>query len=193
MAFCAPTGAFFGTTFPHLLFQSYRDLAPSPIAPAGSNSASLNPQSRVSDSVSSTLANGAEAGGSASASADASSSTASPATRPGTLLPSQLGTKVPASRLYTPRIYGFRVSEMAKSGPRMRWMRMRPESFAELDHGHAHPASAPATAGASNAATPGSTNGASPAPERAAASPTARATLHGRPIAGRGAGVGAAL
>jgi hypothetical protein len=36
-------------------------------------------------------------------------------------------------RVYHPKIYGFRVSERAKSGPRMGWLRIRPESLAELD------------------------------------------------------------
>ncbi len=49
-----------------------------------------------------------------------------------TLPPSLLGQKIPNAKLYTPRIYGFRVSEHAKSGPRMRWMRTRPESWDEL-------------------------------------------------------------
>lgn len=43
------------------------------------------------------------------------------------------GQKRAAGRVYTPKIYGFRVSERAKSGPRMRWLRLRPESAAELD------------------------------------------------------------
>jgi len=47
----------------------------------------------------------------------------------------QLGLKPSQARLYVPRIYGFRVSEQAKSGPRMRWMRMRPENFEELESG----------------------------------------------------------
>lgn len=32
-----------------------------------------------------------------------------------------------------PKIYGFRVSERAKSGPRMRWLRLRPHTADELD------------------------------------------------------------
>ena len=43
------------------------------------------------------------------------------------------GQKAAAAKVYTPRIYGFRVSERAKSGPRMRWLRLRPESLTELD------------------------------------------------------------
>ncbi|KAH0536178.1 hypothetical protein FGG08_006917 [Glutinoglossum americanum] len=36
-------------------------------------------------------------------------------------------------RIYEPRIYGFRVSERARSGPRMKWLRMRPTDVTELD------------------------------------------------------------
>ncbi|TKX22311.1 putative casein kinase II regulatory subunit [Elsinoe australis] len=35
--------------------------------------------------------------------------------------------------LFEPRIYGFRVSELAKTGPRMKWLRMKPEKVSELD------------------------------------------------------------
>lgn len=66
--------------------------------------------------------------------ANAASGPSAPLTA-STLQQSLLGQRVPQARLYTPRIYGFRVSEHAKSGPRMRWMRMRPESFEELDQG----------------------------------------------------------
>ncbi|GKT94114.1 LOW QUALITY PROTEIN: putative casein kinase II regulatory subunit [Colletotrichum tofieldiae] len=38
-----------------------------------------------------------------------------------------------AGRIYEPRIYGFRVSEIAKSGPRMQWLRDRPDDMTELD------------------------------------------------------------
>jgi len=36
-------------------------------------------------------------------------------------------------RIYEPRIYGFRVSERAKSGPRMQWLRSRPDDLEELN------------------------------------------------------------
>lgn len=36
-------------------------------------------------------------------------------------------------RIYEPRIYGFRVSERARSGPRMQWLRGRPQDVNELD------------------------------------------------------------
>ncbi len=43
------------------------------------------------------------------------------------------GQKRAAGKVYLPRIYGFKVSERAKSGPRMHWMRLRPESPEDLD------------------------------------------------------------
>ena len=36
-------------------------------------------------------------------------------------------------KFHEPRIYGFRVSERAKTGPRMTWLRMRPADMNELD------------------------------------------------------------
>ncbi|PWN50389.1 hypothetical protein IE53DRAFT_97897 [Violaceomyces palustris] len=115
-------GAFFGTTFPHLLFQCYRELAPSPIAPKGTNSTP----------TSSSSSNGANKATTSSSDLK-SEADESRSNKPTTLQPNQIGQKTPQARLYTPRIYGFRVSELAKSGPRMRWMRMRPESLEELE------------------------------------------------------------
>lgn len=43
------------------------------------------------------------------------------------------GQKRAAGKVYVPKIYGFRVSERAKCGPRMQWMRLRPENADELD------------------------------------------------------------
>jgi casein kinase II subunit beta len=43
------------------------------------------------------------------------------------------GQKRAAGYVYVPRIYGFKVSERAKSGPRMQWLRLRPESPEELE------------------------------------------------------------
>ena len=36
-------------------------------------------------------------------------------------------------KMYEPRIYGFRVSERAKGGPRMRWLRSKPLDINEID------------------------------------------------------------
>jgi casein kinase II subunit beta len=97
------TGAFFGTTFAHLFFQTYREFAPAPFAQSSANS-SRSP------------------GGTPATSAQ-------PFVNPNPYG----GQKAAAGKVYTPRIYGFKVSERAKSGPRMRWLRLRPEGLTELD------------------------------------------------------------
>ncbi|KAK4050184.1 casein kinase 2 regulatory subunit [Microbotryomycetes sp. JL221] len=80
-------GAFFGTTFPHLLFQTYPTAVSLPTpAPA--------PSSGPRES-----------------------------TNPSTSL----------AKVYVPKIYGFKVSEKARSGPRMQWLRMRPRYAGEVD------------------------------------------------------------
>ncbi|KAI9782934.1 MAG: casein kinase 2 regulatory subunit [Geoglossum umbratile] len=47
--------------------------------------------------------------------------------------PANLAPGLGPGRIYEPRIYGFRVSERARSGPRMKWLRMRPTDVVELD------------------------------------------------------------
>ncbi|TEB35660.1 hypothetical protein FA13DRAFT_1624237 [Coprinellus micaceus] len=98
-------GAFFGTTFTHLFFQTYRELAPAPFWKAPS--ADSSPHS--------------PRGGSGGRNA-------------AFINPNQYGGQKPANGyVYVPRIYGFKVSERAKNGPRMQWLRLRPESPEELD------------------------------------------------------------
>ncbi|KAJ3488392.1 hypothetical protein NLI96_g2891 [Meripilus lineatus] len=98
-------GAFFGTTFAHLFFQSYRELAPAPFWKPSTSSA-LSPRSSAS-----------------------SSSHAPPFANPNP----HGGQKRAAGRVYIPKIYGFKVSERAKSGPRMQWLRQRPQEPEELN------------------------------------------------------------
>lgn len=81
-------GAFFGTTFPHLLFQTYRDIPPMIIAHDPSPQSPPIPQSDL-QSKSKILGE------------EPASGTSS------------------ACKIYGPRIYGFRVSERARSGSRM--------------------------------------------------------------------------
>ncbi|KAJ7228633.1 casein kinase subunit II beta [Mycena pura] len=98
-------GAFFGTTFAHLFFQNYRESAPAPFwKPPPSGGASLSPRS-------------------------ASGNRGSPFVNPNPYG----GQKRAAGYVYVPRIYGFKVSERAKCGPRMQWLRLRPESPEQLD------------------------------------------------------------
>jgi len=47
---------------------------------------------------------------------------------PGNMAPG-LGT----GNYYEARIYGFRVADRAKSGPRMKWLRMKPDDLRDLD------------------------------------------------------------
>jgi casein kinase II subunit beta len=106
--FYSPSGAFFGTTFPNLFFQTYRELAP---APYYSEANALWSPVR--------------------------SPTDTPSTNAGqhsfTNPNPYGGQKQPAGNVYTPTIYGFQVSERARNGPRMRWLRLRPQTAAELD------------------------------------------------------------
>ncbi|KAI8876021.1 casein kinase II subunit beta [Backusella circina FSU 941] len=39
----------------------------------------------------------------------------------------------PKRHIYQPRIFGFRVNEASRSGPRMQWLRMRPDEYTDLE------------------------------------------------------------
>ncbi|KAI9735271.1 MAG: casein kinase 2 regulatory subunit [Cirrosporium novae-zelandiae] len=106
-------GAFFGTTFGCLFFMTFPELD------VGPRDASI-----LSPSVSS--------------STDKSRSTNTDNIPPQPALingvtPSNLAPGLGPGKIYEPRIYGFRVSERAKSGPRMQWLRQRPLDINELD------------------------------------------------------------
>lgn len=117
-------GAFFGTTFPHLLYQCYRDLFPSIIAPKNAPE-----QNQLHSSLLPTTTEAVQVDAETSAAPAAEEEKAVRRT----IQPDQLGKRVPYCRIYQPKIYGFKVSEYAKTGPRMKWMRMRPSSLEELD------------------------------------------------------------
>lgn len=96
-------GAFFGTTFGCLFFMTFPELQ---VGMRSTNDVSLN-QDRVLAAPQPSEINGV----------------------PLSNLAPGLGT----GNMYEPRIYGFRVAERAKSGPRMKWLRMRPDDMRELD------------------------------------------------------------
>jgi len=54
------------------------------------------------------------------------------------VLTSNLAPGLGQGKIYEPRIYGFRVAERAKSGPRMKWLRMKPTDVSELDESMAY-------------------------------------------------------
>jgi casein kinase II subunit beta len=111
--FSGVDGAFFGTTFAHLFFHTYREYCPAPFLP-GRRATANSPPNHASPPSSSNMAN------------NGINSTF--------VNPNQYGgQKRPEGRVYVPKIYGFKVSERAKSGPRMAWLRMRPSTFEELD------------------------------------------------------------
>ncbi|CBQ70496.1 related to CKB1-casein kinase II, beta subunit [Sporisorium reilianum SRZ2] len=124
-------GAFFGTTFPHLLYQCYRDLFPSIIAPKQAAEGAGAAQQLQYTPQQAEAAEAAEVADAPPAASAAQAPTDPPVHR--TIQPEQLGKRVPYTRTYTPKIYGFKVSEYAKTGPRMKWMRMRPTSLDQLD------------------------------------------------------------
>ena len=155
--FQAVDGAFFGTTFPCLFFMSYPELEVAPL-----KKRPRDPNSQVNDDVESTLSpNEANAvRGSMTASRSSSLTLPQAPTIPGVvqakdekstgapnplpILPPQpaslngiatnnLGPGLGRTKIYEPKIYGFRVSERAKSGPRMRWLRSKPGDLNELD------------------------------------------------------------
>ncbi|KZP32986.1 hypothetical protein FIBSPDRAFT_671720, partial [Athelia psychrophila] len=101
-------GAFFGTTFAHLFFQSYRELAPAPFWKP--TAAPLSP-------------------GRSPRGATGNPARQSPFVNPNP----HGGQKRAEGHVYVPRIYGFKVSEKAKCGPRMQWLRLRPESPEEME------------------------------------------------------------
>ena len=90
-------GAFFGTTFAHLFFHTYREYAPVPFIPKRSPASPPNSQTHLVQNPN-----------------------------------SYGGQKRPEHRVYIPRIYGFKVSERSRSGPRMAWLRTRPASYSDL-------------------------------------------------------------
>ncbi|EED23729.1 casein kinase II beta subunit CKB1 [Talaromyces stipitatus ATCC 10500] len=99
-------GAFFGTTFGCLFFMTFPELD------VGGNRA---------ESILSPAALAAE-----------QPPTNQPAQING-ILTSNFAPGLGFGKIYEPRIYGFRVSERAKSGPRMQWLRIKPRDINELD------------------------------------------------------------
>ena len=99
-------GAFFGTTFGHLFFMTFPN---------------LDVAARADDRMVSTPER----------------SLSGPLTPDQTqihgMLASNLAPGLGQGKIYEPRIYGFKVSERARSGPRMKWLRMKPNDITELD------------------------------------------------------------
>lgn len=131
-------GAFFGTTFGCLFFMTFPELdvggtrpAPPVEASSASPAAAQSSKNRQSSLSSSITAEQFQSG------------VAPPPPEPAPLpkqpdsingvTPKNLAPGLGQGFIYEPRIYGFRVSEIAKTGPRMKWLRSRPGDVNELD------------------------------------------------------------
>ncbi|RMZ87868.1 hypothetical protein DV736_g4907, partial [Chaetothyriales sp. CBS 134916] len=145
--FQAVDGAFFGTTFGCLFFMTFPDLDISPPKRRSMHTEAVmshteqNPaQVTPSRSSSLTLPNAPPIPALASARDENSAA----ATAAAAALPPQpasingvhtynLAPGLGKGKIYEPKIYGFRVSERAKCGPRMKWLRSKPVDVNELD------------------------------------------------------------
>ncbi|KAF2228750.1 hypothetical protein EV356DRAFT_457149 [Viridothelium virens] len=119
-------GAFFGTTFGCLFFMSFPELD---IGNRNSEAvAALAQQQGLQiPNIGMNESRNAQSGQNGQ-----SRSTPMPAVVNGVSTTS-LAPGLGRGKIYEPRIYGFRVSERAKSGPRMKWLRSRPADVHELD------------------------------------------------------------
>ncbi|KAK3652591.1 casein kinase 2 regulatory subunit [Elasticomyces elasticus] len=128
-------GAFFGTTFGCLFFMTFPELdvggqkaASQPEPATASPSTNKDGRSSLSSSLTSQQAQQLP---SPPGTSDAPLP-AQPESING-VAPKNLAPGLGQGSIYEPRIYGFRVSEIAKTGPRMKWLRSRPVDVNELD------------------------------------------------------------
>ena len=146
-------GAFFGTTFGCLFFMTFSDFevqvrgdplnlsAVSPMFSSGSNQHTVgNASHGHTKSRSSSLTSNAQPPTPSSA-FQIPPEWLPPPNQPTSIngmSTSNLAPGLGPGKIHEPRIYGFRVSERAKTGPRMRWLRMRPVDVTELDEARRH-------------------------------------------------------
>ena len=145
-------GAFFGTTFGCLFFMTFPELD---IAPKGDplGLASTHPIF-AQGTVHSASANSHDRSKSRSSSLTSNIQPSTPSTtgqvppewipppnQPAVLNGVSTGNVAPGlgpGKIHEPRIYGFRVSELARTGPRMKWLRQRPVDMTALDEARRH-------------------------------------------------------
>ncbi|KAL1985956.1 hypothetical protein VTN96DRAFT_7221 [Rasamsonia emersonii] len=119
-------GAFFGTTFGCLFLMTFPELDI-----GGTRAESMLSASSLSAQNQSRSSSLNSSGG----------APALPAPEPPPNQPTQINGMLTSNfapglgpgKIYEPRIYGFKVSERSKSGPRMQWLRMKPLDVTELD------------------------------------------------------------
>ncbi|KAK6530469.1 casein kinase 2 regulatory subunit [Orbilia ellipsospora] len=114
-------GAFFGTSFASLFLMTFTDIDYS--APSHKTPAQIPPSARKAGTTSTT------------APTVASNGTPLPP-QPGNLngfATQNIAPGLGTGKQYEMKIYGFKVSERSKSGPRMKWLRSRPEDMNLVD------------------------------------------------------------
>ena len=160
--FQAVDGAFFGTTFPGLFLMTFPDLDIAPAKKRSRDNGVANERDETESVLSPNEAAAQQQQNLGKASRSSSLTLPSAPPIPGVntqpskderraaeaaalaTLPPQpasmngvatqnLAPGLGRGKIYEPKIYGFRVSERAKGGPRMRWLRSKPLDINELD------------------------------------------------------------
>ncbi|KAJ5745509.1 Casein kinase II subunit beta-1 [Penicillium odoratum] len=114
-------GAFFGTTFGCLFFMTFPDLGIGPRLDASFSAMPRNPSQPGSRSQ--------------------PEEAPTPENQPLEINGVRTDSFCPGlgrGKVYEPRIYGFKVSEASRVGPRMKWLRMKPRNIYELDEALQH-------------------------------------------------------
>lgn len=129
--FQAVDGAFFGTTFGCLFFMTYPELqidqtrrhdTITASSDVGSDDEGLEDEHSVKYATSHQRA----------AAVLSQSTTPQPAEING-VPTANLAPGLGKGNIYEPKVYGFKVSETSRAGPRMKWLRMKPADVNELD------------------------------------------------------------
>lgn len=123
-------GAFFGTTFGCLFFMTFPDLDIGPRLDAALSS--ISPRNAATQSRTGSLTR-TPAGRQARSPTPENQPLEINGVRTPNLCPG-LG----KGKIYDPKIYGFKVSEVSRVGPRMKWLRMKPKNVVELDEAWNH-------------------------------------------------------
>ena len=154
--FHAVDGAFFGTTFGSLFFMTFPDFDISPPnknTKTGRNNEAADEDSVMSPSETNNHSNMTVSRSSSLTLPNAPNISQSQKNKdekalkeaaalaaldpqPNTIngmATSNLAPGLGRGKIYEPKIYGFRVSELAKGGPRMKWLRNKPLDIRELD------------------------------------------------------------
>lgn len=124
-------GAFFGTTFGCLFFMTFPELDIG--IPKTSAEALMALNSAGANDLSATSTRGSTSSAMLTPISMGSKPLRPQPTSINGITTSNLAPGLGEGSLYEPRIYGFRVSERAKSGPRMKWLREKPGDINELD------------------------------------------------------------